>query len=341
MEFYEFPNFDYSEWNRPPHEVIRDSNISSEVYNQGYSILPAFLNKTEIVEILSFYKDNHNISTVNGGFFVSIYSKDLEYRNKVHQFLLDRLSTKFNALFKHFKYTCLNYAVKYPGEKGELFIHQDMAQVNEMEHSQVGVWIPLVDVSLGNGTLGILPYTHFSIPPHRSLYHDLPYSKLYNRIQNYMQPVELKAGDLLLFDIRLLHKSFVNRSIEPRVSLATSVVPKEAKFSMTYRDPDSQSNEFELLELEDDFYLTFKDFKSEKVTKPGTSTGEFVRIQESFVSEQEFLSFIEHYKLPETGMAQHFVSNPIYPIQEPHHQETILQDQTESFWKRLSKKLLN
>lgn len=341
MKFYEFSNFDYSGWIRPPHEVIEDSLIRSEIYNQGYSILPAFLSKTDVAEILSFYGSNHSISTVDGGFFVSIYSKDLKYRNNVHQFLLSRLSEKFNGLFKDFKFTCLNYAVKFPGEKGDLFIHQDMAQVNEMEHSQVGVWIPLVDVDLYNGTMGILPYSHFSIPPHRSLYHNLPYSKLYDRIQNYMQPVKLKAGDLLLFDIRLLHKSFVNRSDQPRISLATSVVPENAKFVMAFREPSSQSNEFELLELDDDFYLTFKDFKSEKVSKPGKNTGNFVRIQESFVTEDDFRSFIEYHKLPATGMAQHYVPIPINPIQEPYYEETVNKNLNESIWNRITKKLFN
>lgn len=322
MEHFEFDNFDYSSWRKPEHTVAHDPVVKAELYQKGYSIKKNFLGKNEVSSLLEKFNELHSIEAPTGGFFVSIYSKNLEYRKTIHDYLFEKLDSKFSEIFCDYKYTCLNYAAKYRGDNGELFIHQDMAQINEDDFAQVGIWIPLVDVSLENGTLGILPYTHFTIPPHRSLYHDLPYSKIYDTVQDYMQPVEMNAGDLFLFDIRLLHKSYVNKTSTPRVSIATSLVPKEAPFCMTYRDESTDDRKFELLEIDDNFYLEFADFKSEKVTKPGKSTGVFVDIYEKYVSEREFLKFCAHYNLVSTGMKVHTVSSNTISIQEPDEKTT-------------------
>ena len=317
MKQFQYPDFDYKDWTPQKHEIIIDSGIQNDLYEKGYVVIRDFIHQTEVSEINEFYETNHSIQVPNGGFFVSIYSKDLAYRKKVHDFLLEKLDTHFNSILTNFKYTCLNFAVKYPGPEGELFVHQDMAQVDEYKHSQVGIWIPLEKVTIENGTLGVLPHSHFSIPPHRSLYHDLPYSKIYSKIHEYVQPLEMNAGDLLLFDTRLLHNSFANLSNKPRKSVATSVIPIEAEFCITYRNEEFPGGEYEILKLEDDFFMTFRDFKSEKVAKPGASTGNMVNIKEAFVSEVEFEKFCDHFGLEKTNMHQALTFKTTLSVQEP------------------------
>lgn len=339
MKFFEYHDFDYTGWDRPEHTVVRDPKLRNEIYTKGFSIVQGFVPKETIDELNRDYDSSHTIQTKNGGFFVSIYSKDIDYRRKVHDYILTKIGASLESIFQDFKYTCLNYAVKYPGAEGELFIHQDMAQVDESRFSQVGVWIPLVDVSLENGTLGIVPYTHFTIPPHRSLYHDLPYSKIYRKMHEYVQPLELKAGDMLLFDIRLMHNSFINRTDLPRKSLAASVVPKEAEFCMLYRDEQSPEGVYEMLKLADDFYMTFADFKSEKIDKPGISTGKMVTVKEAFVTEEEFERFCATHDLPKTDMDKALTFKSTHSIQEPVTQ--LPAEPKVGLFQRIKKALIN
>lgn len=347
MKTFEFSNFDYNGWVKHGHDIVNDPDIKRNLFDRGYDVVENFLNQDLLDEFMAFYNENHSVETNDGGFFVSIYSKDLGYRRKVHDFMLERLKDKFDGIFSDYKHTCLNYAVKYPGKRGQIFIHQDMGQVDETQHAQVGIWIPLVDVSIENGTMGILPYTHFTIPPHRSLYHDLPYSKLYSEVFDYMQPLELKAGDLFLFDIRLLHNSFVNQTENPRVAIASSVVPQSASFCMAYREKEAPEEDYELLELDDDFYLSFADFKSEKVSKPGKSTGNFVKIREAFVSKEEFAQFCQYYGLEKTGVERFKSEAMVNPIQEPNHfedkkePELVEQPPKLNLFQRIKQSLLN
>lgn len=317
MEFFEYSNFDYSTWNRPEHHIVRDDLLRKTLYEKGFSTIENFIPEYLIKELRDHYNTNHSIEVDEGGFFVSIYSKDLSYRQDLHGYLLSKLQERFDSIFTDYKYTCFNYAAKYPGPEGELFIHQDMGQVDEFKYSQLGIWIPLEDVSIKNGTLCVIPHSHFLIPPHRSLYHELPYSKMYDLALDHVQPLSMNAGDLLLFDTRLLHNSFANQSTDPRLVIASSVVPKEAEFCMTYRDETFEKGEYELLSLADDFFLQFKDFKSEKVGKPGKSTGKFLTIKEEFVIEQEFLQFCEQHGISKNDFSSVRSAKTIRSIEEP------------------------
>ena len=325
MKPFEYRNFDYSGWKRPAHEIIKDAQLKSELYNKGYSVIPGFISDTEVAELKNSYTQNHTINVADGGLFVSIYSKNLDYRNQIHNKILETTGKKFETIFQNYKFTCLSYIVKYPGKKGELFVHQDMAQVDEFNHSQVGIWLPLQDVNLENGTMGILPYSHFTIPPHRTLYHQLPFSKIYPTAFKYLQPVKLKAGDLLLFDIRLLHNSFINTSNEPRIVIGSSAVAADAPFCICYRDKESKSetaeNEYELIEVSDNFYLDFKDFKSEKILRPEGKTGKKILIKERFVEEDEFIDFCEKHKIEAHDNTSFINTEQTKSIQEPDYSE--------------------
>ncbi len=89
MKFFEYPNFDYSNWERPRHSVVSDSQKQDELYSQGFSIEKGFLPQKIVNELNAYYDQNHSIEVENGGFFVSIYSKDLDYRKKSPQLLAE------------------------------------------------------------------------------------------------------------------------------------------------------------------------------------------------------------------------------------------------------------
>lgn len=317
MKHFEFRNFDYSNWERPEHTIISDSLKRKELFEKGYIIIPGFLNSSEIKNLLKIYTENHAIKQEEGGLFVSIYSKNLDYRRKINELLSTVLKKKFESVFQQNKLNSFNYIVKYPGKRSELFIHQDMALVDEFNYSEVGIWLPLTDVTLKNGTIGLVPFSHFLIPPHRSLHHELPFSKIYPLVFNYMMPLEIKAGDLLLYDPRLLHNSFVNQSDAPRIVIASRATSAEATFCICYKDSGSIGDDYELLEVDDDFFLKFDDFKSDKVKRPSDKPGKKVKIKEAFVEADDFLGFCKTYDLPTFDTISELDSHATFSIQEP------------------------
>lgn len=324
MKPFEFRNFDYSGWDRPEHTILKDPAIKAAVQDKGYHIIPNFISPKEVEELLAFYNEHHSIDAPDGGFFISINSSKLDYRQATHEKIKSIINDKLEEkVFHNHKHTVFTYFVKYPGKKGEMLVHQDMAQVDEYKYSQVGIWMPLQDVGVHNGTLGILPYSYKTIPPHRTLYHKLPFSNLYPLVYRHMQPLTLKAGDLAIFDIRTIHNSFVNLSDHTRIAVASSAVPKEAPFRICYRSADSEEKDengcyqYDFIEVDDNFFLEFKDFKSEKVVKPEGNSTTKVSIKEAFVEEDEFLEFLKVHNIKPHDNESYFFKHSNIPLQEP------------------------
>jgi len=322
MDFFEYSNFDYRNWHRPEHKVIKDDTLRATIYKQGYAVIEKFIDQQVIDQILSFYENNHSIEAKNGGMFVSIYSKDLSYRLNIHNELSKKLGTLIDQIFDGHKSNGYNFIVKYPGTRSEMFLHQDMPFVDEMRYSEVGVWLPLQAVREENGCMGIIPNTHFSIPPTRSLHNELPYSSIYESLTEHIVPLCLNAGDLLLYDPRLVHNSFQNKSAKPRIAIATRMSPAEADYIITYKDENDPSGQFEQIKVEDDFFLTFDDFISGKIKRPTGQLLGHVKIKDNLVDRKEFLEFCKI-----TGIQKHVRAITNGPhldsvsITEPRHQE--------------------
>jgi hypothetical protein len=62
--------------------IVTQTENRNELYEKGFSIIPNFINPTLVKKLLTYYDSQHSISVKNGGFFVSIYSKDLQYRQR-------------------------------------------------------------------------------------------------------------------------------------------------------------------------------------------------------------------------------------------------------------------
>lgn len=318
MDFFEYSNFDYSNWKRPEHTVATDVTVRTSLYHDGFYIKRNFLDRSILNDLVMLYDQNHEVSAKKGGMFVSIYSKDIAYRKRIDHGIREILSDRINSLFEDFKSNGYNFIVKYPGKHSEMFPHQDMPFVDEAEFSEVGVWIPLQQVGLENGCLGIVPATHFSIPPVRSLHHKLPFSDIYEFIRQYFIPVEMNLGDVLLYDPRILHNSFENKSSDPRLAIATRISPKQADYVITFKDQTKPSADFEQIQVADDFFLNFDDFISDKVRRPTGKLLSKVEVPEATIDQREFEEFCKLNKL-EKQKNTNF--NPIdtISISEPAH----------------------
>lgn len=320
MEFFEYSNFDYSTWNRPEHTVVTDASIRTSLYRDGYYIKRNFLDLSVLNDLVVLYDQNHQIQATEGGMFVSIYSKDIAYRKHIDHQISEIISDKINSLFQNFKSNGYNFIVKYPGKHSEMFPHQDMPFVDEAKFSEVGVWIPLQAVNSENGCLGIVPATHFSIPPVRSLHHKLPFSDIYEYIRQYFIPVEMNLGDVLLYDPRILHNSFENKSSDPRLAIATRISPKQADYIITFKDQTEPSTDFEQILVADDFFLNFDDFISDKVRRPTGKLISKVEVPESIIDQGEFEEFCKLYKL-EKQTNGNFNTIDTISISEPVHRK--------------------
>src|SRR5690606_21476682 len=117
-----------------------------------------------------------------------------------------------------------------------------------MKYSCLSVWIPLQDTNLANGCLSVVPHSHKMFAPYRGISFPQQFENISNTVRKYLQPIEMKAGEILLFDNRLVHTSGVNSSGADRVVVMSGIFPSEAKIISCYKDTAVEKSPIEIIE---------------------------------------------------------------------------------------------
>lgn len=304
-------------WQPVEQVVLKSPDLATALNNTGYTIAGR-LDADTLKTLKEQYLSLHNFQSPNGGMFYSVYSQDLVYRKKVHEGIAQILKPVYDSLFKDYKSILNSYIVKVSGPESEFSLHQDSTSLDEMKYSCLSVWIPLQDTDINNGCMCVVPHSHKMFSPYRDISFPQPFDAISDTVRKYLQPVILKAGEILLFDNRLVHNSLVNASGNDRVVVMSGIFPAEAKIIRCYKDTTKSNNTIEIIEQEDDFLLTFENFFHDCTCRPETGHGVgFVDWDSSPMSKETFLSLCSKYGLKESELElanqrqQAIISEPV------------------------------
>lgn len=184
-------------------------------------ILDAF---NELKEYEAYYEVDGFITSANYGY--EIQNQLHKKLSLVNEIILPKLFYD-NKIYKNL----LNILVlKFCKEKKELFAHQDAPLVDETEAPTTCLWIPTVNINTQNGALMVLPKSHKYFRWQRIHdQEDSPLSNLKEQMLDYMIPLYINKGDLIIFDNSLIHASAPNLTNEIRVAMTTTVAPNNYK----------------------------------------------------------------------------------------------------------------
>ena len=141
--------------------VFRKEEHQRSFEENGFVILP-FYDEAEIAELTSLYHALHPKD--EAGFFPSTFSKDKNYRNEADSKIRQIASRSINAYCQDIKVVCGSFIVKSPGPDSGMCVHQDMSLVDESKYTGINIWVPLVDLTIENGALFVLPKSHRIMP---------------------------------------------------------------------------------------------------------------------------------------------------------------------------------
>lgn len=306
------PDAAMPEWIAAEHTVVKDSKTKSELDTIGYSI-PKRLDSNTLEQLRALYAKTHNFKLEDGGMFYSVYSHDLEYRKKVHDSIAEIMKEIYDDLFEDYKVVLNSFIVKVNGPDSEFGLHQDSTGLDETKYSPISVWIPLQDTTVENGCLSVVPKSFKWFSPYRGISFAEPFRDIQDEVKHYLQPIDLKAGDILLFDNRLVHYSPPNNSDRERVVVMSGVFPSKAEFISCWKGPEDKSNEIEIFSQKDDYLLTFKNFFHDCTCRP--EVGEFkgkVQWPIPSMTKEDFVKLAEKEKVPRVShpiLIQSFKSN--------------------------------
>jgi len=248
----------YLNWKPVKHVVFKSDSLAEKIHTTGFSIFDG-LSSEQLMKLKDLFNNEHSFDVKEGGMFYSMYSRDKEYRKRVHETIAEILKPTLEAHFKDYKNVVNAFVVKLPGEKSEFYVHQDTTAIDEFRFSPLSLWIPLHEITPKNGALAVIEKTHWFFSPYRGVSFGFPFKKINNTIKKYLKPVYMKAGEVMCFDNRIIHNSMANTSDQLRIAVICGIFPKEASFQTCYRASEENSP-IEMYAHDDNYMMDYPHF---------------------------------------------------------------------------------
>lgn len=274
--------------------ILFDENSQKELETKGYTIVQ-FLSDEEIVYLrseLNKLRPEQNYSSYKDklSYHDSRADKDVYYKQHSTNLINKVFLPHVNRLLIECENIASSFFIK-PPEKGEVEPHQHSPVTTNIKETPVVIWCPLVDVSESNGTLQVVEGSHKIVPG--IFAYDYPnfFANYRETIKEYSKPINLKAGNALIFDNNLIHWSGINKTGSSRFVAVSMYYPKESKPVFYYYNKDVPKY-FEVFEINRDFYLQYSLQCSMDRPKDFKSLG-FVKNKNCEITEDEFVAMLK------------------------------------------------
>lgn len=255
-------------------------------YNQnGYFIVDNFVDASiceELSEKLSVLD-----SKINSSFYTSGYSTDIQYKSLVDKIISKTITPSYYENYvEDMELFYANFLSKSKGEYSECVIHTDWSITDETKYEPLHIWIPLIDVSIQNGTLAFIKGSHKLTNIYRGYntrhYYDEFYDILKSQHATYM---EVKAGTGVFYHPGLIHFSPSNNTDIRRNALLLSFYPKDTQPIIYYKSRWSWNKNIDVYKLTKEFYTIW-----DKKCKPEST---FIKTVKEPRMKTDLKSFIQ------------------------------------------------
>ena len=264
----------------PP--LFKDIETQAKFDNDGY-VKINLLNSEEVNELKNYYLSLNHDHIGEYGFHISLENKNKKYVNGVFQKLFTTLVPKLNPLLNNFKTFTASYVIKEAGLQNIVPPHQDWSFVDEEKFCSATVWIPLMDVNKNNGALGVIKGSHklFNYPRQSpSPQAKTVLSPHAFTLFPYVEVIEMKAGEALIFNNKTIHASPPNISGTTRIAAGIGITQKEASLLHYYQVPGKEE-QINVYEVDETFFPKYNNSVMSALYNKGESPTE-LKLTHSF-----------------------------------------------------------
>ncbi len=251
------------------------------------------LNPTRLEELKQLAGQTHfafenNVNRERCSYNTSLFEVDSAKRIAFFNAVVEKMQPLLDGILIDFDVAMVNYWSKDQND-GAVEIHQNWSHVDESKYCSMSLWIPLQDTDSTNGTIEVVPQSQCKYDLIRGINIFNPLLDIGQQVvEKDMVPVNLKAGEAILFNDSLVHYTAPNKSNRPRVAVQLVVKPKEAQALFYYRWLDKQEDNVEIFDAAPPFFSQLQT-KSAFTGRPdfGKSLG-FTTYHNSPISYRQF-----------------------------------------------------
>ncbi len=223
--------------------LFKDLQLQNQFEKEGYAKLEV-LNQDQVQELRAYYNSLNLKDEMGFGFHVGMDQQDkvkvAEMASKIEQVAFPQVQKQLCDA----QIFTASFVIKEPNPKGVVPPHQDWTFVeDEQKHCSVTCWIPLEDVNVENGCIGLLKGSHKyfdHVRPSPSPQAPSPLYEHMSTIFPYLKLVEIKAGEALFFNNKTIHASPPNTTKNARVGIGLGITQKAAEIRHYYLKPGTK-----------------------------------------------------------------------------------------------------
>jgi len=253
--------------------VFINQDLEKEFQKNGYVKLP-FLNSKQVEQLKNTFFNlvkNSGGNNIPGEFLgnpdyeitydFTFIDKNIDYKKETFKAIDEIFKPIYDLVLDNFKPIIGNFIRKQQNQ-GEVPLHQNWAFADENKCSTVSIWVPLVDSNVDNGTLQVVPNSHKRFGQYRGpmVPWELEGIKQ-DIINNYLVPLETKAGDCVILDDSIVHYSAPNKTDGLRLTIQLILIPEELPSLHYHLNPAKSNEKIEVLEVDHEFYMNFNPWK--------------------------------------------------------------------------------
>jgi len=242
--------------------IFGDCNLQAEYEEKGFAKATLLSDQQVghlLAEVAKLHPDDGFAPSVSAGpslpYHVTFLDSNKSYRRAVFQLVGDFFTDKLKQVLPDYYILNTSLVIKPPGS-GMFEVHHDWGFVADLAIKCMTVWCPLVDTSIENGTIHVLPGSHqliqeFRAPNVSSYFDDFPDAI----IERWLEPIPTQAGHALLWDNHMIHWSGDNHTDAPRIAVQITCIPSRSQPVFIYYD-EQFPGRFEIIEAGQEFWLT-------------------------------------------------------------------------------------
>lgn len=229
--------------------IFKEEAHNKHFLKKGW-VKTSFLNHSEIEDLNNYIQNSEDNSYLKSyGFSLTNDSQNSDFIKNTAVFLRGKFASKIDNIFCNYITYDETYLIKSPNKEGFVPPHQDYTFTDEHKFQSLKAWIPLQDVFAENGALGVIHGSHHFADDLRGS--PLPFfttcfDEHTSRLFPYLDIIEMKAGEVLFFDDRLLHGSLPNTSEKSRNCVGFGLMLKEAPYFHYFLDAENTVHKFEI-----------------------------------------------------------------------------------------------
>jgi hypothetical protein len=229
--------------------------IKADLISKGYSLF-SFSDTEKLRQLYGTFsellKEKQNPYAEWQGFYISTFDSESKMRQKVNEMVSNEINSFVQENFPGYKILNSNIILKEPGDK-EVPLHQDWSFVDEEKYTSFEIWLPLNEVNEKNGGMYVLEESHKWFKNYRSSRVNTKCIDLYNSIKPHLKFINMKFGEGLVFDHRLMHYTPPNLTGNSRLVMQTAIIPNDAIPLFAYQDTDK--DDIEIFKVNENFFL--------------------------------------------------------------------------------------